>query len=68
MRSSLRPTPAQVSIPLERRILSYSPTVETRARARHARERLLFTKKQDAETRVCLVYPNRYAVGMCAVS
>jgi radical SAM superfamily enzyme YgiQ (UPF0313 family) len=38
--------------------------LEERARARRARERILFAKKTDAEVRVCLVYPNRYAVAM----
>ena len=37
---------------------------EERARARYARERILFPKKTDAGVRVCLVYPNRYAVAM----
>jgi len=35
-----------------------------RARARRAREQLLFRKKQAATFRVCLVYPNRYHVAM----
>jgi radical SAM superfamily enzyme YgiQ (UPF0313 family) len=39
-------------------------TVEARARERYARERLLFDKKRDAGIRVCLVYPNRYALAM----
>ena len=38
--------------------------VEERARARHARERVLFTKKQAGDVRVCLVYPNHYRVAM----
>lgn len=38
--------------------------LEERARARCARERVLFPKKADAEVRVCLVYPNTYAVAM----
>lgn len=37
---------------------------EKRARERRRSERFLFTKKQDAPLRVCLVYPNRYAVAM----
>lgn len=37
---------------------------EKRGRARHEGERFLFAKKTDAPLRVCLVYPNRYAVGM----
>jgi hypothetical protein len=39
-------------------------TVEARARERYARERILFDKKRDAGIRVCLVYPNRYALAM----
>lgn len=35
-----------------------------RARARRAREQVLFPKKQAADIRVCLVYPNRYHVAM----
>lgn len=38
--------------------------VEERARARLAQETLLFPKKQAAELRVCLIYPNTYPVGM----
>ena len=38
--------------------------VEERARARYQRERILFTKKQAGDIRVCLVYPNYYAVAM----
>ena len=38
--------------------------VEERARARHAGERLLFTKKQAGDIRVCLVYPNSYRIAM----
>jgi len=38
--------------------------VEERARARRARERVLFPKKQHGDLRVCLVYPNRYPVAM----
>jgi len=38
--------------------------LEERARARRARETILFTKKHAADIRVCLVYPNRYAVAM----
>lgn len=38
--------------------------VEERARARHARERLLFPKTQAGDIRVCLVYPNHYHVAM----
>ncbi len=35
-----------------------------RARARLVREALLFAKKRDAEVRVCLAYPNHYAVAL----
>jgi radical SAM superfamily enzyme YgiQ (UPF0313 family) len=35
-----------------------------RARARRAREIVLFAKKQAGRVRVCLVYPNHYAVAM----
>jgi radical SAM superfamily enzyme YgiQ (UPF0313 family) len=38
--------------------------VEERARSRSAREQLLFAKKPAADIRVCLVYPNHYAVAM----
>ncbi len=38
--------------------------VESRARARRGKETLLFAKKQAGKRRVCLVYPNSYAVGM----
>jgi len=38
--------------------------VEERARARHAQERVLFTKKQAGDVRVCLVYPNHYRIAM----
>ena len=38
--------------------------VEERARARRARETILFTKTQAAQIRVCLVYPNRYNIAM----
>lgn len=38
--------------------------VEERARTRQARETFLFAKKQAGDIRVCLLYPNRYAVGM----
>lgn len=38
--------------------------VEERARIRRARERVLFPKKHHGDLRVCLVYPNRYAVAM----
>jgi radical SAM superfamily enzyme YgiQ (UPF0313 family) len=37
---------------------------EDQARARRTGERILFPKKSDAAVRVCLVYPNRYAVAM----
>lgn len=37
---------------------------ENRTRQLRDRERTLFPKKTDAPLRVCLVYPNRYAVGM----
>jgi radical SAM superfamily enzyme YgiQ (UPF0313 family) len=39
-------------------------SVERHARARRERESLLFPKKHAADVRVCLVYPNQYAVGM----
>lgn len=39
-------------------------SVEQRARIRRQGETLLFPKKQADELRVCLVYPNRYAVAM----
>ena len=39
-------------------------TVEARALERRARECFRFQKKRDAGLRVCLVYPNRYAVAM----
>lgn len=38
--------------------------LEERARARRDGETILFPKKQAGRLRVCLVYPNRYAVGM----
>ena len=38
--------------------------LEERARARRDAETILFPKKQAGSLRVCLVYPNRYAVGM----
>jgi len=38
--------------------------LEERGRARRDAETILFPKKQAARQRVCLVYPNRYAVGM----
>ena len=38
--------------------------IEERARARRARETILFAKKRAGDIRVCLVYPNRYAVAM----
>jgi radical SAM superfamily enzyme YgiQ (UPF0313 family) len=38
--------------------------LEERVRARRARERVLFPKKQAADIRVCLVYPNHYRVAM----
>lgn len=38
--------------------------LEERARARRARELTLFPKKQAGRLRVCLLYPNRYAVAM----
>lgn len=37
---------------------------EESTHARRQSERFLFAKKQDAPLRVCLVYPNRYAVAM----
>lgn len=37
---------------------------EARQRARRAAERFRFAKKQDAPLRVCLAYPNRYALAM----
>ena len=42
------------------------PTVrhEDPLRRRRASERFLFSKKQDAPLRVCLVYPNRYPLAM----
>jgi radical SAM superfamily enzyme YgiQ (UPF0313 family) len=39
-------------------------SLEERARARRAQERILFPKKQAGDIRVCLVYPNRYNVAM----
>jgi len=39
-------------------------SVEERARERRSREKVLFPRKQAGDLRVCLVYPNRYAVGM----
>lgn len=39
-------------------------SLEERARTRRAAETILFPKKQAGDLRVCLVYPNRYAVGM----
>lgn len=39
-------------------------SIEARARERRAQERTLFNKKQAGDLRVCLVYPNRYAVAM----
>ena len=38
--------------------------LEERARARRAAETILFPKKHAGDIRVCLVYPNRYAVAM----
>ncbi|HXQ24427.1 MAG TPA: radical SAM protein [Candidatus Acidoferrales bacterium] len=38
--------------------------VAERARARRARETILFAKKRAGAIRVCLVYPNRYGVAM----
>ena len=38
--------------------------MEERARLRRGNERLRFAKKQAGDVRVCLVYPNRYAVAM----
>jgi len=38
--------------------------VEERARARCARETVLFPKKQSGSIRVCLVYPNRYRIAL----
>jgi radical SAM superfamily enzyme YgiQ (UPF0313 family) len=59
---------AEARIPAESGLssgrVSGSSTVQARARERHARERVLFEKKKDAAVRVCLVYPNRYAVAM----
>jgi len=39
-------------------------SIEEHARARRAREHILFPKKQAGDLRVCLVYPNRYGVAM----
>lgn len=38
--------------------------LEERARTRRAQETILFPKKHAGDIRVCLVYPNRYAVAM----
>ena len=38
--------------------------LEERARARRAGEKMLFPKKHTGDIRICLVYPNRYAVAM----
>jgi radical SAM superfamily enzyme YgiQ (UPF0313 family) len=45
-------------------VLLPSWSVEQHARARRERETVLFPKKQAADHRICLVYPNHYAVGM----
>ena len=39
-------------------------SLEERARTRRAQETILFPKKHAGDIRVCLVYPNRYAVAM----
>src|SRR5258705_475581 len=39
-------------------------SLEERARVRRDGETILFAKKQAGSLRVCLVYPNRYAVAM----
>lgn len=44
--------------------MSIPQRFEERARSRRQGERFLFTKKQDAPLRVCLVYPSRYPVAM----
>ena len=44
--------------------MSQLTSYETRLRTRRAGERFRFAKKQDAPLRVCLAYPNRYAVAM----
>jgi radical SAM superfamily enzyme YgiQ (UPF0313 family) len=44
--------------------LSELSLAEARARARRAQEEYRFAKKQDAPVRVCLVFPNRYALAM----
>jgi len=41
-----------------------SHAVEERLRERRGREVFLFEKKREAPLRACLVYPNRYALGM----
>jgi radical SAM superfamily enzyme YgiQ (UPF0313 family) len=38
--------------------------ITERARQRLAQERLLFTATAEGEIPICLIYPNRYAVGM----
>lgn len=49
--------------PRDRDVLS-SWALEERARARFAREKILFAKKRAGDIRVCLVYPNRYNIAM----
>lgn len=44
--------------------MSQLTAYETRQAARRAGERLRFHKRVDAPVRVCLAYPNRYAVAM----
>lgn len=44
--------------------MSSPHAVGARLRERRAGETFLFAKKHDAPLRACLVYPNRYAVGM----
>jgi len=44
-------------------LLSWS-AVEERTRKRRERERFFFKKTSDAPLRVCLVYPNQYALAM----
>ncbi len=44
--------------------MSTRNAVEARLHRRRAAERVLFAKKQDAPLRVCLAYPNRYAIAM----
>src|SRR5262249_20904954 len=61
--AGLSPTPPGAIPRRQERCLS-NWLVEERARARHAREQILFPKKPAADIRVCLVYPNRYNVAM----